>query len=113
MIGRASWRPANALAGGSKQGAKSSSSRRLSKAPTSTTSEAVMYRPDDVTIVHLNPAVPLPVEEARPPEFTDEALALRFAERHAHNLRYVAAWSRWLHWTGTRWQVDDTLLGRD
>ena len=26
----------------------------------------------------------------RPPEFTDEALALRFAEVHAENLRYVA-----------------------
>ena len=27
--------------------------------------------------------------EPRPPAFTDEALALRFAERHANDLRYV------------------------
>jgi len=31
---------------------------------------------------------------------TDEALAQRFAELHADDLRYVAAWGRWLHWIG-------------
>jgi len=49
----------------------------------------------------------------RPPAFTDEALALRYAERHADNLRYVAAWGRWLSWDGTRWQFDDTLRAFD
>jgi hypothetical protein len=49
----------------------------------------------------------------RPPAFTDEALALRFAERHAHDLRYVAPWSKWLAWDGTRWQFDDTLRAFD
>ncbi len=53
------------------------------------------------------------VEEPRPPAFTDEALALRFAERHSDNLRYVAAWGRWLHYDGQRWQFDDTLLAFD
>lgn len=52
-------------------------------------------------------------DDGRPPAFTDEALALRFAELHASDLRYVAAWSRWLHWTGSRWQPDDTLLAFD
>jgi putative DNA primase/helicase len=47
--------------------------------------------------------------EPRPPVFSDEALALRFAERHAGDLRYVAAWSKWLRWTGAVWQFDDTL----
>jgi putative DNA primase/helicase len=51
--------------------------------------------------------------EPRPPQFTDEALALSFAERHAKDLRYVAAWSRWLRWDGTRWQFDDTLHALD
>jgi putative DNA primase/helicase len=51
--------------------------------------------------------------DSRPPAFTDEALALRFAEMHAGDLRYVAAWGRWLSWTGTRWQFDDTLLAFD
>lgn len=58
-------------------------------------------------------AMPEVVEIARPPEFTDEALALRFAERHAGDLRYVAAWGRWLHWTGRRWEFDDTLKAFD
>ncbi len=35
-------------------------------------------------------------QEMQAPAFSDEALALRFAERHADDLRYVAAWGRWL-----------------
>ena len=50
---------------------------------------------------------------ALPPAFSDEALALRFAERHADDLRYVAAWGRWLSWAGTHWQFDDTLHAFD
>lgn len=53
------------------------------------------------------------LEEPRPPAFSDEALALRFAELHANDLRYVAAWGRWLSWSGTRWQFDDTLGAYD
>ena len=47
---------------------------------------------------------------ARPPAFTDEALALCFAEQHVHDLRYVAAWSKWLVWDGKRWGFDETLV---
>lgn len=47
------------------------------------------------------------------PTHSDEALALRFAERHANDLRYVAAWGRWLRWDGTRWRFDDTLHAFD
>jgi putative DNA primase/helicase len=39
----------------------------------------------------------------------EDKLALAFAEEHASNLRYVAAWGRWLVWDGTRWVIDDTL----
>jgi putative DNA primase/helicase len=53
------------------------------------------------------------LDSHRPPAFTDEALALRYAERHAEDLRYVAAWSRWLEWDGTRWRFDDTLRAYD
>lgn len=45
--------------------------------------------------------------DARAPQYSDEALALEFADRHASALRYVAMWGRWLHWTGTRWQIDE------
>jgi putative DNA primase/helicase len=50
------------------------------------------------------------LEESRPPEFSDEALALRFAERHARELRYVALWSRWMIWDSSGWKSDDTRL---
>ena len=48
-------------------------------------------------------------QDARPPKFSDEALALRFADLHADDLRYVAVWGKWLIWDGMRWQFDDTL----
>ncbi len=49
------------------------------------------------------------VADARPPEFSDEALAQRFARRHGDGLRFVAAWSHWHAWTGARWELDSTL----
>jgi putative DNA primase/helicase len=48
-------------------------------------------------------------EDARPPEYSDEALALRFADLHGADLRYVAAWNKWLIWDGARWKFDETL----
>lgn len=44
---------------------------------------------------------------------TEEALATRFANRYRGDLRYVDAWGKWLRWTGTHWQVDDTRLAFD
>jgi putative DNA primase/helicase len=41
---------------------------------------------------------------------TEDALALAFAERHAHELRYIAPWSRWMLWDGTGWRADETRL---
>ena len=49
----------------------------------------------------------------RPPEFTDEALALRFTEVHKEILRYVASLGRWLIWDGKVWQFDETLQAFD
>jgi putative DNA primase/helicase len=46
--------------------------------------------------------------DERPPEFSDDALALAFSTRHDGQLLYVAAWSRWLRWDDTRWAEDDT-----
>jgi hypothetical protein len=50
--------------------------------------------------------------EHPPPAFTDDALALRFAERHAGSLRYVATLGKWSLWDGQRWQIDETLMAR-
>jgi putative DNA primase/helicase len=52
---------------------------------------------------------PLQVADARPPEFSDEALALRFAANHAGSARFVAQWGRWLLWTGSYWAFDETM----
>lgn len=50
----------------------------------------------------------LPSEPA-PPEFSDESLAMDFADRHKDELRYVAAWNKWLKYSGGVWRFDDTL----
>ncbi len=49
----------------------------------------------------------------RPPAFTDEALALEYAAQHRNRLRYVAGWGRWMLWTWTHWQADDTMQAFD
>lgn len=49
----------------------------------------------------------------RPPEYTDESLALRFTELHKDRLRYVAAWGRWLIWNGSVWHFDQTMQAFD
>jgi putative DNA primase/helicase len=48
-------------------------------------------------------------DDVRSPQFSDEALALLFAERHGHQLKYVEAWNKWQIWTGTVWGSDETL----
>jgi putative DNA primase/helicase len=60
----------------------------------------------------LAAAIAPALHEIRPPEFTDDSLALRFAEQHAESLRYVAALGKWFLWDGHRWQIDDTLMAR-
>jgi D5 N terminal like len=40
--------------------------------------------------------------------FSEIALAERLVELHP-NLRYVAAWGKWMRWTGALWRPDNTL----
>ncbi|MGH7096073.1 MAG: hypothetical protein ACREE4_00255 [Stellaceae bacterium] len=47
--------------------------------------------------------------DARPPEFSDEALALEFSAKHREELRFVAVWGRWLEWAEARWRFDETM----
>src|SRR4051794_24565692 len=42
------------------------------------------------------------------PAFSEEDLALRFAEKHEGHLRYVPKWG-WMHWDGSVWKPDDQL----
>ena len=42
------------------------------------------------------------------PAFSEEALALLFAQRHAAERRYVSAWNKWFSFDGKQWTVDET-----
>jgi hypothetical protein len=53
------------------------------------------------------------LEEARPPAFSDDALALRFIDQHKDSLRYVPSLGKWLRWDGKRWCFDDRLIAYD
>jgi D5 N terminal like len=46
--------------------------------------------------------------DVRAPEFSEEALALSFAEANSERLRYVAKWGQWHNWDGTCWRLDET-----
>jgi putative DNA primase/helicase len=48
-----------------------------------------------------------------PPEFSDDALALIFAQQRGVDWRYVDGWGRWHNWDGAHWRFDDTLLVHD
>ncbi len=52
---------------------------------------------------------PASPDDALPPEYSEERLALAFVERHHSRLRYVALWSRWFSYQGTVWKQDGTL----
>jgi putative DNA primase/helicase len=53
------------------------------------TADIVSLTPDDVA-----------------PPFSEEAMALDFAQRHADDLRYVDEWKRWMVWDGHLWRFD-------
>jgi putative DNA primase/helicase len=47
--------------------------------------------------------------EPVPPEYSDDALAAAFTRLHGDELRYVAAWGKWLRYDGRRWAEDRTI----
>ncbi|MDR3752859.1 MAG: phage/plasmid primase, P4 family [Terracidiphilus sp.] len=50
-----------------------------------------------------------PESDGKPAEYADDALALRFTERHRDDLRFTAAWGHWRVWDGRVWKQDETL----
>ncbi len=60
-----------------------------------------------------NSSPKLEIVDARPPEYSDEAMALRFSDKHADDARFVAAWGKWILWTGSHWQFDATMRAFD
>src|SRR5262245_26574594 len=54
-----------------------------------------------------------PKENDQGDPLTEDALALRFSERHAGDLRFIAVKSQWLRWDGIRWRPENTGLAFD
>jgi putative DNA primase/helicase len=52
-------------------------------------------------------------EDAIPAEYSDEQIALKFTETHGNELRYAAAWGKWLLWNRARWEFDETMRAFD
>jgi putative DNA primase/helicase len=52
-------------------------------------------------------------QDEKQESITEDALALRFSEQHADELRYIAVKAEWRKWDGTHWQPDATLLAFD
>ena len=40
--------------------------------------------------------------------FSEDDLANRFSTEHG-GLKFVATWSKWLQWTGVKWEIDTTV----
>jgi putative DNA primase/helicase len=49
----------------------------------------------------------IPVDDG--PPFSEEAIAIDFANRNADSLRYVARFRRWFVWSGACWREDEKL----
>jgi P4 family phage/plasmid primase-like protien len=71
--------------------------RQLVEGAHASTSPA-MARDDDTTDDVVTPL-----------RFTEDALALRFTQRHVEDIRFVAKWGRWRHYDGTCWREDSVL----
>jgi putative DNA primase/helicase len=65
-----------------------------------------LYRQNDAA---APPQRDTPEENEIPaPAFSEQALAMLFADAHHAELRYVAVWSKWLIYDGVKWRFDDT-----
>ena len=51
-----------------------------------------------------------PRSSDRAPAFSEELIALAFAEKHSAQLQYVDTWGQWLVWDGKVWTKDETRL---
>jgi putative DNA primase/helicase len=43
-------------------------------------------------------------------QYTDSSNALRLMREHGQDIRYNAAWKKWIVWTGKNWQIDEGYL---
>jgi putative DNA primase/helicase len=43
-------------------------------------------------------------------QYTDTSNAMRLVRDHGKDIRYNAAWKKWIVWTGRYWQIDEGYL---
>lgn len=80
-----------------------------------------MTRPRVINLAHLsNDEIDRQVIEREfnrgdslSPQFSEDRLALNFADRFQSTLRHVAVLGKWLVFDGAHWHVDETQLVRD
>jgi putative DNA primase/helicase len=46
-------------------------------------------------------------------QFTDTSNAFRLLREYGKDIRYIAAWKKWIVWTGERWRADEGYLIHD
>jgi len=52
-------------------------------------------------------------EDDRPENMSDDALARAFSKKNSADWRYVADWGYWIHWDGSCWRREKTLMAFD
>ena len=62
--------------------------------------------PEDLYLVEEKGGKDTPV--SNDPHYTDLGNCYRLVREHGENIRYVAIWKKWLVWTGTYWQIDNS-----
>jgi putative DNA primase/helicase len=65
--------------------------------------------PDDPPPEYVDDAPPVAPPAAEDDVFSDDALALWFAELHAEDVRFAALWGKWFEWSASHWRPDEKL----
>jgi putative DNA primase/helicase len=63
----------------------------------------------DIPARYPNPETGTPPSDGIPAEYADDALALKFTDRYADDLRFTAAWGHWSIFNGCVWRRDENL----
>lgn len=50
-------------------------------------------------------------DDQLPPPFSEEEMALDFAQTYSGTARHVGKWGKWMIWDGRRWRADETYQG--
>lgn len=78
--------------------------------PSQIVAQAVPDALPAAVLPRIRTALDQPVEDmAVPAKYSELSVAGELARQCAESLRYVAAWGKWMTWTGQRWEADATM----